>query len=152
MKRVEVRLNLEAVAPLLDAMKGAADTLGVRLAFAASVPEADADFAEQWRGELLAGQNEDVAALLGLFGDDFFADGTIGLDATNAEAVLRACAALRLTLRDSHLQGLEEDLLEAGEVDMDRLPEPQRRVFAAYIFLATLQEVVIQHLDPTAQD
>jgi hypothetical protein len=152
MKRVEVRLNLDAVAPLLDVMKDAADELGPRLAADVRLPEADAELAEPWRGELLAGQNADVGTLLGLFGPDFFAEGVIALDAANAEAVLRASAALRLRLREAHLRGMEDESLEAGEVDVDELPEAQRLAFAAYIFLATLQEVVIQHLDPTAQD
>lgn len=152
MKRVEVRLNLDAVAPLLDVMKDAADELGPVLAADARLPDADAELSDQWRDELLAGQTSDVGTLLALFGPDFFAEGVIALDAANAEAVLRASAALRLRLRDAHLRGLEDEHLEAGEVDVDEMPEPQRRAFAAYIFLATLQEVVIQHLDPTAQE
>ncbi len=152
MKRVEVRLNLDAVAPLLDVMKDAGDELGARLASPAEVPAADDELAEPWRAELLAGQTSDLGVLLGLFGADFFAHGVIALDAANAEAVLRASAALRLRLRETRLRGLEDESLEAGEIDVDELPEAQRRAFAAYIFLATLQEVVIQHLDPTAQE
>lgn len=46
MKRVEVKLNLDAVAPLLDVMKSAADTLEPRLAVDPHVPEAESDFAD----------------------------------------------------------------------------------------------------------
>jgi hypothetical protein len=46
MKRVEVKLNLEAVAPLLDVIKAAADDLQPTLAIQAQVPEHDAEFAE----------------------------------------------------------------------------------------------------------
>ncbi|MBA3850428.1 MAG: hypothetical protein C0502_10620 [Opitutus sp.] len=152
MKRVEVKLNLDAVAPLLDVIKSAADRLGPRLAVAPQVPEHDAEFAEAWKRELLAAQQSDVGMLLGLFGADFFASGVIGLDPTNSEAILRASAAIRLELRERHLKDLEDESLESGEIDVEALPEATQRAFAAYVFLATLQEVIVQHLDPTVME
>jgi hypothetical protein len=150
MKRVEVRLNLEAVAPLLDVIKTAADELRPRLAIAPTIPDHEAVFAAVWRGELLAAQNADIGTLLALFGSEFFALGSIALEPDNCEAVLRACAALRLHLRARVLAALGDDALESGEVALDTLPEEQRRAFAAFSFLATLQELTVQHLDPTA--
>lgn len=150
MKRVEVRLNLEAVAPLLDVIKAAADDLQPRLAVAPEVP--DPEFTAEWRAELLKLQNDDTAQLLALFGTDFFATGVIALDPGNAEEVLRACSAVRLRLRERHLRGLGDDALETGDVRLEDLTELQRRAFAAYVFLATLQELVIQHLDPTVME
>ena len=69
---------------------------------------------------------------------------------TNAygEPVLRSCTAVRLRLREQHLQLLGDEALESGEMSIDGLDEASRRALGAYIFLATLQEVVIQHLDP----
>ena len=152
MKRVEVKLNLDAVAPLLDVMKSAADSLEPRLAVEPHVPEHDADFAETWRSELLEGQKSDLATLMGLFDSEFFTNGVIALDSTNCEPILRACSAIRLRLREEHLQELDDGNLESGEVPLDDLPEEQRRAFAAYVFLATLQEVIVQHLDPTVME
>lgn len=152
MKRVEIKLNLDAVAPLLDAVKSAADTLEPRLAVEPQVPEHEPDFAASWRDELLGGQRSDLAVLLGLFGSEFFATGIIVLDEQNGEPVLRACAAVRLRLRELHLRGLDDGSPESGEVELEELPEAQSRAFAAYVFLATLQEVIIQHLDPTEMD
>ncbi|MBA4137657.1 MAG: hypothetical protein C0518_10105 [Opitutus sp.] len=149
MKRVEVKLNLDAVAPLLDVIKGAADKLEPRLAIEPQVPEHDAEFADEWKRELLAAQKTDLGVMLGLFGSEFFSDGVIALDPTNSEAILRASAAIRLKLRELHLKEFEDENLEAGEIDLDELPEVQQRAFAAYVFLATLQEVIVQHLDPT---
>lgn len=149
MKRVEIKLNLEAVAPLLDAIKAAADELTPELATEARVPEADAELAEAWRAELLQGQRGDLGVLLGLFNSEFFVTGVIVLDPDNAEPILRASAAVRLKLRAQHLEALEDESLESGEIDLDALPEAQQRAFAAYVFLATLQEVIVQHLDPT---
>jgi hypothetical protein len=149
MKRVEVRLNLEAVAPLLDVIKSAADDLAPVLAAPAHTPDHDAEFADEWRRELLEGQNTDIRVLLGLFDADFFATGVIAFDPTNCEPILRACSAIRLRLREAHLKGLDDDNLESGEVPLDAMPEAQRKAFAAYVFLATLQELLVQHLDPT---
>jgi hypothetical protein len=152
MKRVEIKLNLDAVAPLLDAIKAAADDLEPRLAVQPQLPAHDPDLAHAWKDELLHTQKSDIDLLLSLFGSDFFAQGVIGLDPTNAEQVLRACAAIRLRLREAHLEGLDDENLEAGDIDLDQLPEAQQRAFAAYVFLATLQEVIVQHLDPTVME
>lgn len=152
MKRIEVKLNLYAVAPLLDVMKAAADELEPALAIEARVPSQDTEFADSWRAELLAGQRSDLALMLGMFDVDFFATGLMALDPTNAEPILRACSAIRLHLRVVHLQGLDDEQLEAGSIALESLSEIQGRAFAAYAFLATLQEIIVQHLDPTLSD
>ena len=152
MKRVEVKLNLEAVAPLLDVIKDAADDLGPTLAVKQQVPEEDVDIADEWKRELLEGQNSDIGIFLGLFGAEFFISGMVPLDATNREAILRACSAVRLRLRAKHLTALEDEALESGEMPDADLPDLQHKAFAAYVFLATLQELIVQHLDPTGLD
>ena len=148
MKRVEVKLNLEAVAPLLDVIKDAADDLRPTLAVKPAIPDQDEDFSEEWKRELLEGQNTDLAAFLALFGSEFFISGMVPLDANNREAILRACSAVRLRLREKHLRALGDEALESGETPLDELTETQHRAFAAYVFLATLQELIVQHLDP----
>ena len=149
MKRVEVKLNLEAVAPLLDVIKDAADDLQPALAITLHVPDQDADMVEHWKQELLQGQNSDIAVFLALFDSEFFITGILPLDPTNSEAVLRTCSAVRLRLREKHLRTLGDEALESGEVPFDEMPDTQRKAFAAYVFLATLQELIVQHLDPT---
>ena len=150
MKRVEVKLNLEAVAPLLDVIKDAADDLGPTLAVKQRVPDDDDEnFSNEWKRELLEGQNSDIGMFLSLFGAEFFISGMVPLDATNRESILRACSAVRLRLREKHLKTLGDEALESGEVPRDDLPEIQHKAFAAYVFLATLQELIVQHLDPT---
>ena len=149
MKRVEVKLNLEAVAPLLDAIREVADDLRPALAVAPQVPDHEAEVAEGWKEELLQSQNTDIGVFMGLFGSEFFLTGILPLDATNSEPILRTCSAVRLRLRAKHLESLGEEALESNEVPLDDMPETQRKAFAAYVFLATLQELVVQHLDPT---
>jgi len=147
MKRIEVRLSLEIVAPLLDVIKSVADALHEKLAAPLDIGEVDADMREFWRDELIGAQNVDIAKLMALFDKEFFANGVVGFDADNAEPVVRACAALRLRLREENLKSLPDELLETSEVEVEELPQPVRKYFMGYLFLATLQELIIQHLD-----
>jgi len=82
-----------------------------------------------------------------MFDRDFFAGGVVGFDEANAEGVLRACAAIRLRLRDRELAGVADDALESGSLDITQLTPRLQKAFMCYVFLATLQELIIQHLD-----
>ncbi|MGH7994964.1 MAG: hypothetical protein ACREFX_01275 [Opitutaceae bacterium] len=147
MKRIEVKLSLPVVAPLLDLVKELGDDLKRLPVGSAALAQVDPDLAPTWAAELLSSQAEDVKVLLALFGEDFFADGVVCFDPGNAEAIARACSAVRLRLRERYLQPLGDEALEAGDVDLQKLPEPVRKAFMCYLFLATIQELIIQHLD-----
>jgi len=147
MKRVEVRLSLPVVAPLLEVIRQVAGELDRTLAAPQALHDLDQEFRGAWIGELLEGQNRDIRALLDLFGGEFSLDGVVAFDETNAEPVVRACTALRLQLRERHLKSLDDEALETGDVQMDGLEENVRRSFMCYLFLATIQELIIQHLD-----
>ncbi len=152
MKRIEVKLSLAVVAPLLDVIKEVAGGLEKHLAAPLALQDLEPDFQETWVDELLEHQKTEVATLLGLFGDEFFSDGIVAFDEDNAETIVRACAAVRLRLREKYLQGLGDDTLESGEIDLAHLEEPLRKAFMCYLFLATVQELIIQHLDETILD
>lgn len=147
MKRIEVKLALSVVAPLLDVIKELADSLKKNLAAPLALQDLDADFKDAWVGELLSAQNDDVHTLLALFDDEFFREGVVAFDADNAETIVRACAAVRLRLREVYLKPLGDETLESGDVDLMTLEEPLRKAFMCYLFLATVQELIIQHLD-----
>lgn len=147
MKRIEVKLSMPVVAPLLDVIKGCAETLGGTLAAPLAMCDLDAEFRDAWTADLLASQASDVQVLLALFDQQFFAEGVIGLDERNAEPVLRATAAVRLRLRERFLKEFGDETLETGDVEVAELAEPVRKAFMCYLFLATLQELIIQHLD-----
>jgi len=147
MKRIEVKLALPVVAPLLDVIRELADGLRKNLAAPLALEDLDPEFREAWVAELLSTQNDDVQTLLALFDDEFFREGVVAFDEDNAETVVRACAAVRLRLRERCLQSLGDETLETGEVDAAALDEPLRKTFMCYLFLATVQELVIQHLD-----
>ncbi len=152
MKRIEVKLNVEAVAPLLDLIKAAAGDLGGRLAAPQHLQDLDEELRAGWRDELLSGQNEDCRRFLALFDRDFFTAGVVGFDEDNAEPVLRACAALRLRLRTRELHQLPDEMLEGGPLDINQFEPPVQKAFMCYVFLATLQELIIQHLDSALLD
>jgi hypothetical protein len=147
MKRIEVKLALPVVAPLLDVIKSLGDSLRTDLAAPLALQDLDPDFKAAWVDELLLAQNGEVATLLGLFDDEFFSEGIVAFDQTNAEPIVRACAAVRLHLRERYLKPLGDDTLEGGDVDLMSLAEPLRKAFMCYLFLATIQELIIQHLD-----
>lgn len=149
MKRIEVKLALPVVAPLLDVIRELAESLRKNLAAPPALKDLDPDFREAWAGELLNAQNDEVQTLLALFDDEFFSEGVVAFDENNAEVIVRACAAIRLRLRQVYLEPLGDETLEAGDVDLTKLGEPLRKAFTCYLFLATIQELIIQHLDET---
>lgn len=147
MKRIEVKLALPVVAPLLDVIKELAENLRKNLAAPLAVQDLDPEFRDSWIDELLAAQNEELRTLLALFDDEFFSEGVVAFDERNAEIIVRACAAVRLRLREKYLKPLGDETLESGDVDMLTLEDPLRKAFMCYLFLATIQELIIQHLD-----
>jgi len=151
MRVIEVRLSVAVVAPLLDVMREAADALRSEPSPAVHLPSLPDDLREIWRDDLLSGQASDLDRLLGLFGEGFLKEGLIYLDQQCADPVLRACAAVRLQLHRRHLHGLSEDELESGEIEVDHLTEPLRRAFVCYLFLATMQELILSHLNPVRE-
>ena len=148
-KRIEVKLSLAVVAPLLDVIRDLAAGLTTSLAAPQALSGLDQELRDSWVEELVRGQQGDVKTLLALFDEDFFLEGVVAFDETNAEAIVRACAAVRLRLRDQHLKSLGDEILESGDVELAKLDEPLRRAFMCYLFLATVQELIIQHLDST---
>jgi hypothetical protein len=147
MKRIEVKLSLSVVAPLLDLMKASSDVLEAQIAAPLALDDIDADFRDEWKAELLTGQQEELHALMGLFNSDFFINGVVAFDEDNAEVIVRACSALRLRLRRHDLKALEDEQLESGGVELEELPEALQKPYMCYVFLGTIQELIIQHLD-----
>jgi len=149
MKRVEVKLSLPVVAPLVDLIRELTIDLERSLAAPQALHDLDQDFRGACIGELLEGQNGDLRSLLSLFDGEFFTVGVIAFDEKNAEPIVRACTALRLKLRESRLKALGDESLETGDVEMEGLDETTKTAFMCYLFLATVQELIIQHLDST---
>jgi hypothetical protein len=152
MKRIEVKLSLPVVAPLLDLIKAVVGDLGARLAASQHLQDLDEELRTAWQADLLGGRNDDCRRFLALFDREFFVSGNVGFDEANAESVLRACAAIRLQVRERELKSVPDDVLEGGGVDVSRLNETTAKAFMCYVFLATLQELIIRHLDSAILD
>jgi len=75
MKRIEVKLSLPVVAPLLDVIKSLSDTMGRTLSAPLAITDLDPEFREDWTAELLEAQSSDVGVLLALFDDVVFLGG-----------------------------------------------------------------------------
>jgi len=148
MKRIEVKLSLPVVAPLIDVMKAASDSLRQRLASPLRIPDLDADFREFWTAELLDSQQAELSAFLGLFDGEFYSTGALIIPLDQVELVLRAATALRLEIRSQQLKAISDADLEAGKVTLEDMPDPLRSSFLCYVLLASIQEIVIQTLDP----
>lgn len=146
MKRIEVTLNVGVVAPLLDIIQPVVEMLKSETAFAPDMPLSDVDLEGLWREGLIHTQVEDCAKLMGMFDSEFLNTGKIALTHENADAILRASAAIRLKLREGALKEMSDEMLEEGAVDIETLGPDEQGGFRAYIFLATLQEIVIKHL------
>jgi len=151
MKKIEIKLSQPVVAPLLDFVKPLADGLRDELPFEPQFPDADPQFQEDWREELLQALEHDGEIFMGLFGHEFFESGNIEIDEENADSVLRAAAAIRLKLRLDFLKDVPDEVLEKGDVPFEGLSFPEQQAYACYLFLATIQEIVIQHLDLTSR-
>lgn len=152
MKQVEIRLNISAVAPLLDIIKSAADDLRGTLAIKATLPEDDAEFNETWTQDLMAGQNSDVRELLGLFDSEFFTDGAISIDSENCDSLLRACSALRIRILTRWLPHVSPEIIEDEDAPVESIPAELRLPFAAYTFLDQIQKIILEHLSPAGTE
>lgn len=152
MKRIEVKLALPVVAPLLDVIRELGEGLKHELVSPLALHDVDDDLHDAWMDDLLKAQHEEVQALLALFNEEFFSEGVVAFDEANAEVIVRASAAVRLRLRERYLAHLDDELLESGEVEVAQLDEALRKAFMCYLFLATIQELIIQHLDESILD
>ncbi|HVU32129.1 MAG TPA: hypothetical protein VHE61_01755 [Opitutaceae bacterium] len=147
MKRIEVKLALPVVAPLLDVIRELSDSLRRDPVAPLGMKDLDPEMHDAWIADLLAGQAAEVKALLALFDDEFFSEGVVAFDEENAETIVRACSAVRLRLREQYLKGMDDEILETGDIDVGNLDDALRKAFMCYLFLATIQELIIQHLD-----
>jgi len=146
MRSIEVTLNVGVVAPLLDFIKPVLARLESETAFAADMAQADRELENVWRDGLIHTQMSDCKALVGLFGREFLDSGKIELNDDNADAVLRAAAAIRLKLRQTALKNLADEVLATEKVDVDVITREERLGFEAFLFLERIQEVILRHL------
>ncbi len=146
-RRVEVILSLAVVNPLVDVIRGLVTELREAPPLPHAAPESEPDFNAIWADELVTGRDRDVGVLLAIFDGDFSLEGRVCFDSENAEPFIRACSAVRLCLRDRRLAAVTDEVLESGDMDAAKLDVRTQKAFLCYLFLATLQELVIQRIE-----
>jgi len=146
MKRIDVSLNVGVVAPLLDFLKPVLKSLESETAFPPQMAEADRELAGLWREGLIHTQVEDCHRLLGLFDATFLNTGQIVLTEENADAILRATAAVRLKLRTGALAAVSDGDLQNRSINLGALTDSERSGYAAMRLMEEIQDIVLQHL------
>ena len=147
MNRLEFRLDIDSVFPLLEYARPLMEELNEELASLNSPPEEDELISEFWSSDLMNSQRKALAAIATLFDDDFLETGRAAVDEDDADLVLRGCAALRLKLRQHALGEISDEILESGEFEIEELSQEQRIGYAAYALFASLQELIISQLE-----
>jgi len=110
--------------------------------------EEDTEMRELWVHDLREKQEKDFACLLHVLRHKNFGRRKVSFDEKTAEALLRSCSAVRLMILELYLKNMDPGKLERAEIDLDSLQLPQQRGYACYLFLATLQSIIINELDP----
>lgn len=146
MKRIEVSLNVAMIAPLLDFLQPVVQALQHETAFAPEMAEADRDLAGLWREGLIHTQVNDLGTFMKLFDAEFLNSGQITVTEENADAVLRATAAIRIKLRTSTLAAIADDDIRNRTVNVGAISEEERTAYAALSLMFQIQEVVLEHL------
>jgi len=149
---IKINLSLDPAALQLLREMMELSPLSSRSADRWEVPDSEPEFQALWTGELLKAREEDCGLLLKLMRDERFGQGEIEMEEATAEAALRACSDLRLHFREKGLQRIPDSQLEAGQIEVDKLSESERRVYFAYILLAGLQHFLVNSLDPECAD
>jgi len=147
MKAIEIKLNQETVEPLIQSLGPVLKKLEHEAALALPVVDEDDELAEIWSKGLIHTQTEDCRSLMNLFDERFRESGLVVIELAEADRFLRASSAIRLKVRELMLPHVPDEALEGADFDFAHLGEPDRTGFALYLFLATLQELIIRHLD-----
>jgi len=149
-KRLELKLPAPVVAPLLEFLLPLARETGdAALAFEPNLEAIEEDFRNDWRADIAGQSLDDQTRFAAIFDtEEFRKNGVAEFGPEDCEPLLRAASALRLKLRNRKLGALADSALETGEIDYARLNKEERTAITSYMLLASLQEIVIRHLDP----
>ncbi|HLP07346.1 MAG TPA: hypothetical protein VK178_04210 [Opitutaceae bacterium] len=153
-KRLELKLPAPVVGPLLEYLLPLARETGEgALAFEPDLKAIEADFRDDWRADLANQSQDDQTRFAAIFDtEEFRKEGIAEFGPEDCEPLLRAASALRLKLRTRKLGALADSALENGEIDFARMNKEEQTAITAYMLLASLQEIVIRHLDPSEDE
>jgi hypothetical protein len=107
----------------------------------------DEEFEALWNESLIEQLDNDCNHLL-LFLEDNRGGKGLTIPKSSVDAVLRGATAVRIKIQQNLLKGIPEVDLENGTVRMDLLPAKKQQAYLLFVFLATLQELIIQQIAP----
>lgn len=141
---VEIKPAVDVLRPLLPILREQAASLAIA---PVHPQQRNAVASAQWlhRERDFA----DVRQLIELFDHrEFEKSGTLSIGYDAAPSVVRGCTLLRLHLRQTLLATVSDATLETGEAEGGMKPESDP-AFLSYLFLCTLTEIVLKHVDIT---
>jgi hypothetical protein len=146
---LDLKINGTLIKAVEVFLQGIANQLENDLAIQHLSEEIDPEMAATWTSGLLEHLNADTQVLFSTFGDERFGREKIALSLTDAEAILRAATAMRLKIRELQLSEISDETLEAGKLNIEELIPKVQRAYACYVFLGTLQGIIISAIDPS---
>lgn len=152
MVNLSLFLDSHVIVAMLEMVKAATESLNGHLAVEPQMPEDDEDLQMAWQADLIEALHYDIDYLLMVLRDHDFGKGELIMEEGVAESVVRACSAIRLKLRESALLKLTDHQLESTEVDILSLPTDMQQYYACYLFLASLQSLILIELDPSCEE
>ena len=152
MVNLSLFLDSHLIVAMLEMVKAATESLNGHLAVEPQMPEDDEDLQMAWQADLIEALHYDIDYLLMVLRDHDFGKGELIMEEGVAESVVRACSAIRLKLRESALRKLTDHQLESAEVDILSLPTDTQQCYACYLFLASLQSLILIELDPSCEE
>lgn len=151
MPELHLRISPVFLTTFRELVEGFVRHVGVQLSVQPQGPDPeDEDMMDAWREGLLASVRDDCAQLMALMKDSGLGREKVVLEEENALAVIRACSAVRLKIQQLFLKPYGEEQLEEGELDFDEMGPELQQVYACYVFLAGLQELLVHEVDPDA--
>lgn len=152
MPEVDIRMNPFLAEALLEVVEKHLHTPGAESGSAESMPVEDADLKELWLRGLAEEEDKDAVQLLYLLRHRKFGRKAVSLEQEPAEAILRACSAVRLKIMEKHLAKVPSEDLESGRLNPETLPVEGQRAYACFLFLASLQSLLIRQLYPDIEE
>lgn len=98
--------------------------------------------------DLLGALGKDLELLERTLAEGGLGDQPIKLDEAELESLVRACAAIRVKVRDTALRSISDETLEYSDLDLLKQPLEVQQAYSFYLFLAAIQSTFISYLDP----
>jgi len=146
MRQIEIRLDPAMVESLLEAIRPVMTKLESELATPAEFPDEDELMEDFWKSDLLNSQKAEIEVIRNLFDDEFLLSGRALISSDEMDLVIRACAAIRLKLRETILEPISDSQLEEGALEEVDWSEDLQIGYAAYALFASLQELIISQM------